>query len=159
MARETWAQDAAQDKAEGDAGSHPLNRSGRNSRGGGRRRRLGRGGFLRNGLGRGHHGLLGGGLLQHLSTLLTIIGLLKGIFGKKKTVGRGGAGGGAGRHRKPRKGKILRARAVKGMRRPPAVRQPRSPGGGGSTRRPNLTYVTGVFDVATGKIKRRRLLG
>lgn len=137
--------------ADNDAGSHPLNRSGRHSRGRGRRR-FGRGNFLRNHLGRGHHGLLGGGLLQHLSTLLSLIGLLAGLFKHHKHVGRGSAG----RNRKPRKTKIARHRSPRGIRRPAASPQPRSPG---AATRGSTTFVTGVFNVTTRKLQRRRLLG
>jgi hypothetical protein len=136
-----------------DAGSHALSRSQPKTRGRGQQRRGNRGNFLGNALGRGHHGLLGGGLLKHISTLMTLIGLLKGLFKRHKTVGRGGAG----QHRKPRKAKIVRARAPRGIRRPAASRQPRSPGA--TSKRANATFATGVFDVATGRLKRRRLLG
>lgn len=133
-----------------DAGSHALNRSQRKTRGKGQRRRGNRGNFLRNMLGRGHHGLLGGGLLQHLSTLMTLIGLLSGLFKHRKHVGRGG-----GQHRRQRAHKIARHRALRGIRRPAASPQPRSPGG----QRGNATFVTGVFNVATRRLQRRRLLG
>lgn len=138
MPRMTWAQDAAKD----DAGAHALSRSHTQ-----RKRRRGRRG---RGLMRGHgghglgRGLLGGGLLSG------VFGLLSGLLGlfKKHSAGRGAAG----RNRKPRKGKILRARAQKGIARPPATTFPTARAGKQRWSAWVAPYVT-----RAGNITRRRI--
>lgn len=121
----------------------------------------GRGFFSHRGPHMPHGG--GGGLFRVLSLPLRVAASLLRMAALLKHRKKGVHRGHHARVRKGRKPKIGRAQHPHGIKRP-VTAGTRTQGGRSVTtpkgpRRPNLTFTTGVFDVSTGKIKKRRLLG